>query len=96
MVEGQDGDNRHLLIRNREGDLAGFVEEIDEEAAHPHLDRVLDGGADSVNPVPTVDHQPVINGMATSSVAQVEKQSPTQAADHSPITPPTTAAQQRL
>jgi hypothetical protein len=45
VVEGQDGDNRHLLIRNKAGDLAGFVEEVDEETAQPHLDRVLEGGA---------------------------------------------------
>jgi hypothetical protein len=43
-VLGQDSDNRHLLIRNRAGDLAGFVEEVDEETAQPHMERALEGG----------------------------------------------------
>lgn len=41
-VEGQDGDNRHMLIRTKEGELAGFVQEVDEQTAQPHMDNVIE------------------------------------------------------
>jgi len=68
VVEGQDSDNRHMLIRNHEGELAGFVEEVTIETAQPHIDRALEGG---VRP-PT----PGMGGTSGTTLTAVDTEDP--------------------